>query len=80
MSNDTRDRVFTYFVGCVKSYDLVGHAPDVRGRMRVATSSCKNKRTIEILRAVPRVFTGKNNLKVYEISDGSFLQWVGKSS
>lgn len=32
MSNDTRDRVFTYIVGCVKSYDLVGHAPDVRGR------------------------------------------------
>ena len=31
VSNDTRDRVFTYVVGCVKSYDLVGHAPDVRG-------------------------------------------------
>ena len=40
--------------------------------MRVATSSCKNKRTIEILTAAPRVFIGKNNLNVYEISDGSF--------
>lgn len=31
VSNDSSGKVFTYIVGCVKLYDLVGQAPDVRG-------------------------------------------------
>lgn len=32
VSNDTSGRTFTYIFGCFKLYDLVGHAPNARGR------------------------------------------------
>lgn len=32
VSNNTGGRIFTYIVRCVKLYELVGHAPNVRGR------------------------------------------------
>lgn len=79
MSNDTHNRIFTYVVGGVKLYDLVGHAPNVRGRNE--SGHCKlqreenNRRRCLEQHTEPcfhKVLTGKNSLKVYEINNGSF--------
>lgn len=46
MSHDICGKIFTYVVGCVELYELVGHAPNVWGRNESGHFKLQ-KRTIE---------------------------------